>query len=160
MQRMLVGSLLVVLVLGLAACASVKTASEAAPKGFDLVMTAIKVVPEGKVVADSKFTFEITIKNIGNADMPADIKDARVQIYEGKPVAAYSEKIPSLKAGAEYVVKLDNFQGGVMQLAYKAPGDHAYVVKLDPKNYLPETNEQNNQMDITVKVEPKEEPKK
>lgn len=174
MRKFLVGSLLIALVLSVVGCASAPKATEpaakpaeaapksaeAAPKGVDLVITGVKVMPEGKVLADSKFTFEVTVKNIGTEDMPATVKDATVEIYEGKQVAAFTGKIPSLKAGAEAVLKLDDFAGGVAKLTYKAAGDHKYVAKLDPSNNLAEVNKQNNQLEFAVKVEPKEETKK
>lgn len=108
----------------------------------DLVVTALRVNGKAPTVGDAckegKNDIAATIKNQGNA--PAGSSVARLEVDDDDPV---EQAVPTLAAGAEREVKFDDVR--------LKKGDRVLTVAADAKKSVAESNEDNNELKVTVK---------
>jgi hypothetical protein len=160
MKKLWCVGLVMVMAVLVASCAAMKPK----PKGADLVIQEIKVVPE-KIVEGAKFDLQFVVKNVGT-DAVGEIKTPsrllvpRVVVYNGANLFAVSQPIPALKAGEAAtlnveVLNKDTLAGQAGQVTLAKAGEYTLTATLDPRGFIAEVSKDNNQGSVKITVEPK-----
>lgn len=120
---------------------------------FNLIITDIK--PSNKIVnPGDKVTFDVTIKNIGNQDVPpGQIIEYQLNFSDGTSTILWNDEYDGgLKAGESVTLKTISGSNGVN---YWVPKKGVYTITgtVDPNNQLKdESNKNDNQYSIKLKV--------
>lgn len=127
------------------------TSNAPAATGVDLIVTAITLDPAAPIAGD-EVTFEVTVKNNGDADIPLG-QNIGVGFYVDGVLASYTNYRDGLAGGDSYT--LDSVSGWAFGGAWTAVvGAHTARAWVDDAGLITELDNGNNTKDKAFVVQP------